>query len=208
MRETIDYSAERSWFSTGDHPLEPRERERVQRVLESGETIAHFVRGRSDGRPGVWAATERRIVCCTLGWFGSSATLEYASLAAHQVEEGVHGWTIRLDSSRGREALVAVAPSLGRPFVGHLESVTGKPVTFLASRRTTTSRLFVARHGQPAVDGGPAPQSPPRLPPQPAPADHTAVGLTTALREATELHRSGALTDDEFAALKRRLLGG
>ena len=196
-------SSERSWFAAGDHPLEPRERERVQRALEADEAIAHFVRGRSDGRAAVWAATDHRIVCCTLGWFGSSAGLAYASLAAHQVEEGVHGWTIRLDSSRGREALVAVAPSLGRAFVGHVESVTGKPITFLASRRSTTSRLFVARRGP---DGVPAP-TPPRMP-DPAPADHTAVHLTTALREAAELHRNGALTDDEFAALKRRLLGG
>jgi hypothetical protein len=133
--------------------------------------------------------------------------LDYASVAALQVEEGAHGWTIRLDSSRGREALVAVAPSLGRTFVGHVESVTGLPVTFLASRRTATSRLFVARRGRPAVEGVPSPE-PPRMPAQPAPADHTAVGLTTALREAAELHRNGALTDDEFAALKRRLLGG
>jgi hypothetical protein len=207
MRETIDYSAERSWFAAGDHPLEPRERDRVQRVLEANEAIAHFVRGRSDGRPAVWAATDRRIVCCTLGWFGSSATLAYASLAAHQVEEGVHGWTIRLDSSGGREALVAVAPSLGRTFVGHLESVTGKTVTFLPSRRTSTSRFFVARRGVAAAGGESAPE-PPGMPPLPAPADHTAVGLTSALREAAELHRSGALTDEEFAALKRRLLGG
>jgi hypothetical protein len=206
MRETIDYSAERSWFAAGDHPLEPREQERVQRALEASEAIAHFVRGRSDGRPAVWAATDRRIVCCTLGWFGGSTALAYASLAAHQVEEGAHGWTIRLDSSKGREALVAVAPALGRSFVAHVESVTGKPVTFLPSRRASTSRLFVARRG-PNVDGAPAPESP-RMTAQPAPADHTAVGLTTALREATELHRSGALTDDEFAALKRRLLGG
>jgi hypothetical protein len=207
MRETIDYSVEHSWFAAGDHPLEPRERERVQRALEANEAIVHFVRGRSDGRPAVWVATDRRIVCCTLGRFGRSAALAYASLAAHQVEEGAHGWTIRLDSSGGREALVAVAPSLGRAFVGHVESVTGKPVTFIASRRTTSSRLFVARRGAPAVGGVPAP-APPRMPPHPAPADHTAVGITTALREAAELHRSGVLTDDEFAALKRRLLGG
>jgi hypothetical protein len=207
MRETIDYSAERSWFSEGDHPLEPRERDRLQRALDAGEAIARFVRGRSDGRPAVWAASDRRIVCCTLGWFGSSAVLDYASVAALQVEEGAHGWTIRLDSSRGREALVAVPPSLGRSFVAHLESVTGKAVTFLPSRRTATPRLFVARQGAPGA-GGRAAHEPPPMPANPAPADHTAVGLTTALREAADLHRSGALTDDEYAALKRRLLGG
>jgi hypothetical protein len=41
-----------------------------------------------------------------------------------------------------------------------------------------------------------------------APADHTAVSRAAALREAAELHRSGALSDDAFANLKRRLLGG
>ncbi|HEX5817564.1 MAG TPA: SHOCT domain-containing protein [Gemmatimonadales bacterium] len=205
MRETIDYSTERSWFAAGDHPLERRERERLQKSLEGGEEITQYVRGRSEGRPAVWAATERRLVFCSLGWFGRTSVLPYDRVAAHQVEEGAHGWTIRLDSASGREALVAVAPSLGRGFVTLLESKTGKPVTFLASRRSTTSRLFVSHHGAPAPH-----ETPTRAvaPPPAAPADHTAVGLTAALREAAELHRSGALSDDEFTALKRRLLGG
>jgi hypothetical protein len=33
-------------------------------------------------------------------------------------------------------------------------------------------------------------------------------GIAGQLREVAELHRSGALTDDEFAAAKRRILGG
>lgn len=209
MHETIDYSAERSWFAAGDHPIEPRERERVQRLLEGGEAIVHFVRGRSDGRPTIWAATERRLVFCSLGWFGRSRQIAFEALAAHQVEEGAHGWTIRLDSASGREALVAVAPGLGRGFVQFVEERTGKPVTFFASRRASTSRLFVT-HRRGVPDAGPgnhAPVPAPSMPPR-AVADHTAVSLTQALREAAELHRSGALSDDEFAALKRRLLGG
>ena len=207
MHETIDYSAERSWFAAGDHPIEPRERERVQQALEQGELITQFVRGRSDGRPTIWVATDRRLVFSSLGWFGRTRLLGYESVAAHQVEEGAHGWTIRLDSVHGREALVAVAPTLGRGFVTHLEERTQKPVTFLASRRVATSRLFVS-HRPGAAPA--APSSAPEPPPMPraTPADHTAVSLTTALREAAELHRSGALSDDEFAALKRRLLGG
>jgi hypothetical protein len=204
MHETIDYSTERSWFAAGDHPLERRERERLQKSLEGDEAITQFVRGRSEGRPAVWAATERRLVFCSLGWFGRSSVLPYDRVAAHQVEEGAHGWTIRLDSANGREALVAVAPTLGRSFVTLLESKTGKRLTFLASRRATSSRLFVSHRGArklPAV-----PDAPPIMPPA-APADHTAVGLTAALREAAELHRIGALSDDEFTALKRRLLG-
>jgi hypothetical protein len=205
MRETIDYLTERSWFAAGDHPLERRERERLQQSLQAGETITQFVRGRAEGRPAVWAATDQRLVFCGLGWFGRASALTYDRVAAHQVEEGAHGWTIRLDSANGREALVAVAPSLGRGFVALLEAKTGKPVTFLASRRAGTSRLFVSHQGAPAQHEPPDRAA--TMPPA-APADHTAVGLTAALREAAELHRSGALSDDEFTALKRRLLGG
>jgi len=207
MHESIDYTVERSWFAAGDHPIEPRERERVHRSLEDGEAIAQFVRGRSDGRPTIWVATDRRLVFASMGWFGRTRLLGYESVAAHQVEEGAHGWTLRLDSVHGREALVAVAPALGRGFVAHLEERTQLPVTFLVSRRASTSRLFVSngRSDTPKAPNGAA-----ALPPMQrvAPADHTAVSLTTALREAAELHRSGALSDDEFAALKRRLLGG
>jgi hypothetical protein len=207
MRETIDYAAERSWFAAGDHPLDSRERERLRQALEGGDEIRQFVRGRTDGRPTVWAATERRLVFCSLGWFGRTRQLGYDAVAALQVEEGAHGWTLRLDSAQGREALVAVAPALGRGFLALLEEKAGKTAAFLASRRASASRLFVTRHGPaaPAAPDAPARRAP--LPPA-APADHTAVSLTTALREAAELHRSGALSDDEFATLKRRLLGG
>jgi uncharacterized membrane protein YebE (DUF533 family) len=52
-----------------------------------------------------------------------------------------------------------------------------------------------------------APQPPPPAP-APAPAPAAPAGDTTAeLERLAQLHQSGALTDDEFAAAKSKLLG-
>lgn len=53
---------------------------------------------------------------------------------------------------------------------------------------------FVMRSGvRTAIDEGPAATSAP--------------GMIADLQQAAELHRSGALSDDEFSAMKRKLLG-
>jgi uncharacterized membrane protein YebE (DUF533 family) len=55
-----------------------------------------------------------------------------------------------------------------------------------------------------------ATQAPPQqvAAPAPAPAPAAAAGDTTAeLERLAQLHQSGALTDDEFAAAKSKLLG-
>jgi hypothetical protein len=206
MRETIDYSAERSWFAAGDHPLEARERDRLAKAVPAGEAWTHFVRGRVDGRDAVWVLTAGRVVSAALGFLGRAHAVALADVRALEVEEGAHGWTIRLDHAGGRLALVAAPPSLGRGFLAELEGRTGKAVTFLASRRQGQTRFFVSRVGGAAPTATPAP--PPAAARAAAPADHTAVSLTAALREAADLHQRGVLTNDEFSALKRRLLGG
>jgi hypothetical protein len=206
IRETIDYSAERSWFAAGDHPLEVRERDRLARALQPGETWTHFVRGRVDGKDAVWVLTEGRVVSAALGFLGRSQAVAVRDVRAFEVEEGAHGWTIRLDHADGRLALVAAPPSLGRGFVAELEGRTGKTVGFVASRRQGNSRFFVSRAAGAAPM--PAASGPPAAALSSAPADHTAVALTAALREAADLHQRGVLSDDEFAALKRKLLGG
>jgi hypothetical protein len=206
MRETIDYAAERSWWAEGDHPLDPRERERVGRALEAGEDPGCFARGRLDGRTLLWVATARRLVEIGMGWFGRTVAVPLTAIEGIEAEEGAHGWTIRVAVPGGRRTLIAVSPSLGRPFLARLEEATGRTVSFLPSRRARAGRLFVSRMG---VD--PSPQTASLAPardPAPAVADHTAVALTAALRDAADLHQRGALSDEEFAALKRRLLGG
>jgi len=70
-------------------------------------------------------------------------------------------------------------------------------------RRARTLQLFITPRQAP----GERPASVPAMPP-PAPADHTAVSRTMVLRQAAELHRDGVLSDDDFAALERRLRGG
>jgi hypothetical protein len=205
MRETIDYGAERSWWAEGDHPLDGRELERVRAALAPGEAVALFARGRLDGRSLVWAVTAERLVEVRMGWFGRHEALPLASVTAIEVEEGAHGWTIRVAAAGGRRTLIAVAPSLGRPLVRRLEEVSGSAVSFMASRRAGTTRLFVS-HMRGAPASVPAPTGPSEA--TRAPSDHTAASLTAALREAAELHRSGALSDEEFAAVKRRLLHG
>lgn len=207
IRETIDYAAERSWFAAGDHPIEARERDRLARALQPGEAWTHFVRGRVDGKDAVWVLTEQRLVSAALGFLGRSQAVAVGDVQAFEVEEGAHGWTIRLDHAGGRLALVAAPPSLGRGFVAELEGRTGKAVGFLPSRRQGNTSFFVSRAAG-AAPSPRAPQAPTAAAMPQAAADHTAVALTAALREAADLHQRGVLSDDEFAALKRKLLGG
>jgi hypothetical protein len=62
---------------------------------------------------------------------------------------------------------------------------------------------------QGAADAQAQPQqypAPPQYAPLPAPAPE--VDLTAKLQQLAELHASGVLTDDEFAAAKQKLLAG
>lgn len=52
----------------------------------------------------------------------------------------------------------------------------------------------------------PAPEAPPAAPPAPAAASEGGTQLTDQLTRLADLHASGALTDEEFAAAKSRLL--
>jgi hypothetical protein len=62
-----------------------------------------------------------------------------------------------------------------------------------------------ARPDQPPVIAVPAPP-PAAAAPLPRSTQLTATGLTAQLRELADLHSQGALTDDEFATAKQRLL--
>ena len=55
-----------------------------------------------------------------------------------------------------------------------------------------------------AADAAPDEAPPPPAPPQPAPAE---VDTTSELEKLASLHASGALSDEEFAAAKQRILG-
>lgn len=84
-----------------------------------------------------------------------------------------------------------------------------RPVMRLAAGAATAGIAYNAgkRHAEneAAEDAAPAP-----APPAPAPAPATAASSDSAaaeLERLAQLHQSGALTDEEFAAAKAKVLG-
>jgi hypothetical protein len=91
-----------------------------------------------------------------------------------------------------------VARVTGKPAPRHVTRVTpdGKWITF------DDGEHFASTANQP-----PPPAPPPEQPGEPGPSSLPAdSGGADALLRLSELHRSGELTDDEFAAAKTRLL--
>lgn len=225
----------RSFWAEGSHGLEEREVARFRGRLSEGEDVVRFVRGRSDGKRAVWVATHRRILLVGTTWFGRTHEEAYEAIRDVEAQEGAHGITVRMTTASRRHALVAVDPVLAEPFTAHLDERTGATTRFIQSlrqpspaelRARAVAEAAAARAAALAQATAPAPGAAPRLadtaafavpgrmpPPVPplsppaAAADHTATSLVAALREAAELHRAGVITDEEFAALKARLLG-
>lgn len=204
--ETIDYAAQRSWWSEGDHPLEPAERTRLEHALGGAAAPERFARGRSDGRKAVWALHGEELVAVAWGWLGSTTRrVRAAEVRALEIEEGAHGWTLRAATAGERLALIAVAPSLGRPLAQAIGERAGTEVRFVASRRADRPRARVAEAaGTPTPSAG-APAD--RASPDGAVRAAAPTDLVAQLERAAALRAQGLLTDDEFAALKRRLLG-
>ncbi|MBF6434841.1 SHOCT domain-containing protein [Nocardia cyriacigeorgica] len=76
---------------------------------------------------------------------------------------------------------------------------TANAVDRRAQRRAAESQAYAAQQQAP----------PPPSPPMPAPAPAAGGGedLVAKLQQLGQLHDSGVLSDDEFAAAKRQLLG-
>lgn len=208
-----------SLWAEGGHPLEARERERIDQVLAPGEAIVHFVRGRTDGKRTVWAATDRRIVVVGMTWRRRVVDVPYEAIRDMESQEGGHGTTMRLFTTGANHALVAVFPALAEAFAAHVGDRIGVTPRFierprkpeqagggLVSRGVAVTSLSGAAAAEASAGAVPLTlvrPTPPGTVPAPGGAD-----LVAALREAADLHRAGALTDEEFRALKSRLLGG
>ena len=189
----IDYSRKPSFWAESDAPLGDTELARVRRALEPGEQVVVFARGRTDSKRALWVATDRRLLRIGLGWRGTARAEAYIAVTALEIEEGAHGWTLRLTTGASRHPLIAVAPPLGKPLMDHLEARTGRSATFIASRRAA----------QPARPDTQAPVvSAPTLV---APTDNTR--MMAQLKDAADLLRQGLLSEEEFTLLKQRLLG-
>ena len=72
----------------------------------------------------------------------------------------------------------------------------------LSNRRPTHREQGAALPDAPAKNAGPSPRTPPPAPPMPAGGGE----LADQLSRLADLHSSGLLTDDEFAAAKARIL--
>ncbi|MDX2194551.1 MAG: SHOCT domain-containing protein [Gemmatimonadales bacterium] len=209
-----------SLWSEGDHPFEAKEQQRVSATLATGETVHRWVRGRTDGKRTLWLATERRIVVLRVGgFFPRSSELAVADVRALEMQEGAHGHTVRLTTTTTRVSLLAVHPPMSVAFAEHLKGAAGIEPVLIPSRRATPGRdaqaeAYAAAEAErraryeanrravfeatQAAVAAPA-----------APAAAAAGGdLLQRLKEAAALREAGVLTDDEFAALKARLLAG
>jgi hypothetical protein len=115
-------------------------------------------------------------------------------------------------------------PSLHSPKIERHQSTETLEATMGMVRRRTRRRTMMVAGGlayergrrQQAADDStyadpgdnqeyaePAPQAPPPAPPAPAP---TQVDTASEIERLAALHDSGALSDDEFAAMKQKLI--
>jgi hypothetical protein len=179
-------------------PLSPAEEALVQRSLAPEETLERYLRGRGE-RVGwmLWALTPQRLLCVTVNG--------KRPLRAH-----VHGAVVGVEAIRGKWGATL-----------HVHTGTTREVIFAADLALSDDFVEALVNYTPNVTAPPklAPPEPP--PPERRPASLTAsaaaagqlrsdaesVRLVEALREAASLREKGLLTDEEYAALKRRLLG-
>jgi hypothetical protein len=91
----------------------------------------------------------------------------------------------------------------------YVARVTGKPAPRHVTRVTSDGKWISFDDGEHFASTAdlPPPPAPPEQPDEPGPSSLPAdSGVADALLRLSELHRSGELTDDEFAAAKGKLL--
>jgi hypothetical protein len=175
-------------------PLSPAEEALLQRALAPNEITGRFLRGRGD-RVGwmLWALTPERLLCLTVSGKKPLRAHVHGSVVAAEALQGKWGATLLLHTRDAREMIFAADPALTDEFVAE----------------------FVVHN--PSLAAPPKLVSPKPPPPEFVPAAAAAPGepqvetesgrLVAALREAAALREKGLLTEEEFAAVKRKLLG-
>ena len=91
-----------------------------------------------------------------------------------------------------------------RPLMRVAAGAATATVAYKAGQRRTQQNQYndQAQAAYAQTQAAPPPAAPPPAPAAPAPTDSTA-----ELERLAKLHESGALTDEEFAAAKSKLLG-
>jgi hypothetical protein len=184
-------------------PLNSAEQGLLQRSLAADETLERYLRGRGE-RVGwtLWALTGKRLHCITVNGKLPPRAYVHGSLVGLEAVRGKWGATVLARTSEARELIFAADFAQSDEFLEALANYnSGNVVT-------------------------PPKLTPPPPPPEPTVAPRAVVGaapggrastaprgdveperLVDSLREAAALREKGLLTDDEFAALKRKLLG-
>jgi len=181
-----------SLWSEGNHPLEPKETQRLEVALEAGEQPLETVRGRMGGKAHLWSLTNRRLLAVGMGWLGRTTPIASDSIRDIEEQEGVHGTTIQLDLASGtRLFLVAVAPVAARAFIAALSERSGTPSRFVPSRKV--------RPTLPAA-------TPPYQAPAAPMANPAADQMLAELQRLAAMHSAGQLTEGEFIAAQKKLL--
>ena len=195
-------------------PLRPNELQLLQPLLQPGEAVEAHVRGRAEGSGWtVWALTSQRLLCVDTKGRRPARAHEHTSVRKVTAIAGKWGATLRLEAGEVRESFFAADPELGDRFfavlLGYCPQISA-PSKLVAAPRAAAAptpppamrkgvpppRDFVP-HGAPAAGSAAAPAAGPTDP----------ASLLESLREAAALREKNLLSDDEYTALKRRLLG-
>jgi hypothetical protein len=191
-------------------PLRPDELRLLERVLQPGEAVAAHVRGRREGSGWtVWALTPQRLICVDTKGSRAARTYAHSALSKVTAISGKWGATLRLEAGTARESFFAADPELGDRFfavlTGHCPQLPLPPA--------------LAPAPQPVADAVPGPHAMPKgVPPRdfvphggvaaaPSSDPVAAPSLLASLQEAAVLREKNLISEDEYAALKRRLLG-
>jgi hypothetical protein len=190
-------------------PLRPNELQLLQRLLQPGELVEAHVRGRAEGSGWiVWALTPQRLLCVDMKGKRAARSHGHGAVRSVTAITGKWGATLRLEAGAVRESFFAADPELGDRFVAVLLGY--------CPQLDAPAKLVPAP--KPAAAPPPPPEMRKGVPPprdfvphgapfaSPAPAA-SAANLLQSLQEAAALREKNLLSEDEYTALKRRLLG-
>jgi hypothetical protein len=184
-------------------PLNPAEQGLLQRSLAADETLERYLRGRGE-RVGwtLWALTAKRLHCITINGKLPPRAYAHGSLVGLEAVRGKWGATVLVRTAEARELIFAADFAQSDEFLEALADYNGADV--VAPPKLTPPppppEPVVPRRAAVSPAPGMGASAAPRVDGEPE-------RLVESLREAAALREKGLLTDDEFAALKRRLLG-
>jgi hypothetical protein len=182
----------------GDGPLTEAEGEALRRLLQPGETLRGYVRGRIVGAgSSLWVLTDQALHMLDDGRRQPKASLPLAALQAVDSLGGRYGQTLVVMSAARRHSIFGAHRQLAAALMHALATL--RP-DLQPPPPATVRPLRAAAVAEEAADAARwLAASRARLQP-------SAFDAVVALREAVELRERGVLDEREFSLLKARLL--